>query len=113
MTADSRLGIPSLSRVAAQRFQSLDSLAAHFYDCLMPNTLDDIAQGALILPLEQRLAPPHIHVQRDDCAAKLWLDPLEFAFVEVSAATKRTMFFASQNSTATNSSGRGRRPLET
>src|SRR5438445_335571 len=25
---------------------------------------------------------PPVRVQRDDCAAKLWLDPLEFAFAE-------------------------------
>jgi hypothetical protein len=28
-----------------------------------------------------RYEPPHIHVQRDDLAAKLWLDPVEFAYV--------------------------------
>ncbi len=32
--------------------------------------------------MADRFEPPHVHVQRDDCAAKLWLDPLEFAFVE-------------------------------
>jgi hypothetical protein len=29
-----------------------------------------------------RYEPPHIHVQRDDFAAKIWLDPLEFAYVK-------------------------------
>ena len=28
------------------------------------------------------LEPAHIHVERDDSAAKVWLDPLEFSFVE-------------------------------
>ena len=23
--------------------------------------------------------PPHVHVDRDDCTAKIWLDPLELA----------------------------------
>ncbi len=32
--------------------------------------------------MADRLEPPQIHVTRDDDAAKLWLDPLEFAFVE-------------------------------
>lgn len=32
--------------------------------------------------MADRFEPAHVHVQRDDCAAKLWLDPLEFAFVE-------------------------------
>jgi len=32
--------------------------------------------------MADRFEPPHIHVQRDNCAAKLWLDPLEFAFIE-------------------------------
>ena len=32
--------------------------------------------------MADRLEPPHVHVTRDDSAAKLWLDPLEFAFVE-------------------------------
>jgi len=32
--------------------------------------------------MADRFEPPHIHVSRDDCAAKLWLDPLEFAFIE-------------------------------
>ena len=32
--------------------------------------------------MADRFEPPHVHVQRDDNAAKLWLDPLEFAFVE-------------------------------
>jgi hypothetical protein len=28
-----------------------------------------------------RYEPPHIHVQREARAAKVWLDPLEFAYV--------------------------------
>ena len=32
--------------------------------------------------MADRFEPPHVHVQRDDCAAKLWLDPLEFSFAE-------------------------------
>lgn len=32
--------------------------------------------------MADRYEPPHVHVQRDDQAAKLWLDPLEFAFVD-------------------------------
>ncbi len=32
--------------------------------------------------MADRFEPPHIHVQRGDSAAKLWLDPLEFAFAE-------------------------------
>ena len=32
--------------------------------------------------MADRFEPPHVHVERDDCAAKLWLDPLEFAFIE-------------------------------
>ena len=32
--------------------------------------------------MADRYEPPHVHVQRDDQAAKVWLDPLEFAFVE-------------------------------
>jgi hypothetical protein len=32
--------------------------------------------------MADRFEPPHIHVQRGDCAGKLWLDPLEFAFTE-------------------------------
>ena len=32
--------------------------------------------------MADRFEPPHVHVQRDDCAAKLWLEPLEFVFVE-------------------------------
>jgi len=26
--------------------------------------------------------PPHVHIEKDDNAAKLWLDPLEFSYVE-------------------------------
>ena len=29
-----------------------------------------------------RFEPPHVHIQRDDNAAKVWLDPLEIAFSE-------------------------------
>lgn len=32
--------------------------------------------------MADRYEPPHIHVVKGDDAAKLWLDPLEFAFVE-------------------------------
>ena len=32
--------------------------------------------------MADRYEPPHIHVQREDYSAKLWLDPLEIAFVE-------------------------------
>jgi uncharacterized protein DUF4160 len=32
--------------------------------------------------MADRYEPPHIHVQKDDNAAKLWLDPLEVAYVE-------------------------------
>lgn len=32
--------------------------------------------------MADRYEPPHIHVQRGEDAAKLWLDPLEFAYVE-------------------------------
>ncbi len=32
--------------------------------------------------MADRLEPPHIHVERDDAAAKIWLDPLEFSFAE-------------------------------
>lgn len=32
--------------------------------------------------MADRYEPPHIHVQKEDDAAKLWLDPLEFAYVE-------------------------------
>jgi len=32
--------------------------------------------------MADRFEPPHIHVSRDDSAAKIWLDPLEFVFVE-------------------------------
>jgi Domain of unknown function (DUF4160) len=32
--------------------------------------------------MADRYEPPHIHVQKDDNAAKLWLDPLEFAYIE-------------------------------
>jgi hypothetical protein len=32
--------------------------------------------------MADRYEPPHVHVQRDDNAAKLWLDPLEFAYIE-------------------------------
>ena len=32
--------------------------------------------------MADRYEPPHIHVVRDDKAAKVWLDPLEFDFVE-------------------------------
>lgn len=32
--------------------------------------------------MADRYEPPHVHVQRDDNAAKIWLDPLEFAFVD-------------------------------
>ena len=32
--------------------------------------------------MADRFEPPHVHVQHEDCAAKLWLDPLEFAFIE-------------------------------
>jgi len=28
--------------------------------------------------MADRLEPAHIHVERDDSAAKVWLDPLEF-----------------------------------
>ena len=28
------------------------------------------------------LEPAHIHVERDDAAAKVWLDPLEFSFAD-------------------------------
>ena len=27
-----------------------------------------------------RFEPPHVHIQRDDNAAKVWLDPLEISF---------------------------------
>jgi len=32
--------------------------------------------------MADRLEPAHIHVERDDSAAKVWLDPLEFSLVE-------------------------------
>jgi hypothetical protein len=32
--------------------------------------------------MADRYEPPHVHVQKEDDAAKLWLDPLEFAYVE-------------------------------
>lgn len=32
--------------------------------------------------MADRFEPPHVHVSRDDNAAKIWLDPMEFAFVE-------------------------------
>ena len=32
--------------------------------------------------MADRYEPPHVHVSKDDNAAKLWLDPLEFAYVE-------------------------------
>ena len=32
--------------------------------------------------MADRYEPPHVHVTKDDNAAKLWLDPLEFAYVE-------------------------------
>lgn len=32
--------------------------------------------------MADRLEPPHIHVQRESDAAKLWLEPLEFARTE-------------------------------
>ena len=32
--------------------------------------------------MADRFEPPHVHVSREDSAAKLWLDPLEFAFTE-------------------------------
>jgi hypothetical protein len=34
------------------------------------------------LYMADRLEPAHIHAERDDCAAKIWLDPLAFSFVE-------------------------------
>ena len=30
--------------------------------------------------MADRFEPPHVHIQRDDNAAKVWLDPLELAF---------------------------------
>jgi uncharacterized protein DUF4160 len=32
--------------------------------------------------MADRYEPPHIHVQRDENAAKVWLDPLEIAYNE-------------------------------
>ena len=32
--------------------------------------------------MADRYEPPHVHVQRDDNAAKILLDPLEFAFAD-------------------------------
>jgi hypothetical protein len=32
--------------------------------------------------MADRYEPPHVHVQKADNAAKLWLDPLEFSYVE-------------------------------
>jgi hypothetical protein len=32
--------------------------------------------------MADRFEPPHVHVSHDDCVAKVWLDPLQFAFVE-------------------------------
>ena len=32
--------------------------------------------------MADRLEPAHIHVERNDSAAKVWLDPLEFSFIE-------------------------------
>ena len=32
--------------------------------------------------MADRFEPPHVHVSKEDSAAKLWLDPLEFAHVE-------------------------------
>jgi hypothetical protein len=32
--------------------------------------------------MADRYEPPHIHVQKEEEAAKLWLDPLQFAYVE-------------------------------
>jgi hypothetical protein len=29
--------------------------------------------------MADHLEPPHIHVERDDSVAKLWLDPIEFS----------------------------------
>ena len=31
--------------------------------------------------MADRLEPAHIHVERDDSAAKVWLDPLELSLV--------------------------------
>lgn len=32
--------------------------------------------------MADRFEPPHVHVQKGDGAAKLWLDPLEYAWTE-------------------------------
>jgi len=32
--------------------------------------------------MADRYEPPHIHVQKGENEAKLWLDPLDFAYVE-------------------------------
>jgi hypothetical protein len=32
--------------------------------------------------MADRFEPAHINVERDESAAKVWLDPLEFGFVE-------------------------------
>ncbi|MGD0088879.1 MAG: DUF4160 domain-containing protein [Planctomycetota bacterium] len=32
--------------------------------------------------MADRFEPPHVHVSKDNKAAKLWLDPLDFAYVE-------------------------------
>jgi hypothetical protein len=56
--------------------------------------------------------PPHVHIEKDDNAAKLWLDPLEFSYVEVFAAMSATKYYISRRSISTNFSLRGIRPLE-
>jgi Domain of unknown function (DUF4160) len=32
----------------------------------------------VLLLLSRRAAPPHVHVERDECVAKFWLDPAGF-----------------------------------
>jgi len=55
----------------------------HFfsYDAAVPTILRERGYRFFFY-MADRLEPPHVHVTRDDSAAKLWLDPLEFAFVE-------------------------------
>lgn len=85
--------------------------ASSFHDADVPAILRE-SGCRFYFHMADRLEPPHVHVARDDYAARLWLDPLEFAFVEGFRATSATTFSASPKLTSTNSFERGIRHLE-
>ncbi len=62
--------------------------------------------------MADRLEPAHIHVERDDSDAKVWLDPLKFSFVEGFREHECNETLRITAPTATSLCGRGTLRLE-